>query len=226
MYKSKHNRSLYKHSKVKRYEVGGIVKEVREDYPPEVVSWLKQHGDEKITSLKVGRTPVSGIVKGVLNVLSLGALNKAVKKAGIDSLFHLYLIVNDKYRLEKNQLITFGNYRPQGKDEKIVDVPFDKDITIGELVDNGVKKMGKLDFFTYGAFGNRNCQGFIMRLLQGSGIKPPTDFIKQDVETIVENVPSYVPKIANAITDLAGALDLLKQKARKLLPFEEGGVIM
>lgn len=226
MYKAK-RRNLYKRHNIKQYEIGGIVKEVREDYPPEVKSWLNKHGDEVITSLKVGRTPVSGIVRGVLNVLSLGALNKAVKKAGIDSLFHLYLIINDKYRLEKNQLITFTNYKPLGKDEQIQSISLDKEnLTIGDLIDNGVKKMGKTDFFTYGAFGNRNCQGFIMGLLQGSGIKPPTDFIKQDIETIVENVPSYVPKVANAITDLAGALDLLKQKARKLLPFEQGGAIV
>jgi hypothetical protein len=227
MYNKKPKRRLYGGRKLKRYEVGGIVKDIREDYPPEVTSWLNKHGDEKITSLKVGRVPVAGMVRGFMNLLSLGALNKAAKKAGIDTLFHLYLIINDKYRFEKNQLITFSNYKPQGKDEQIVDIPLDgKDITIGELVDNAVKRMGKTDFFTYGAFGNRNCQGFVLGLLQGSNFKAPTSFIKQDVEEIVKNVPSYVPKVANAITDLAGALDLLKQKARKLLPFEDGGQIV
>jgi hypothetical protein len=227
MYKRKTTR-LYGRKKMPQYALGGVVNldKIREDYPPEVKTFLDKHGDEKITSIKVGRTPVSGVVSGILNVVSLGALKQATKKAGIDTLYHLYLIINDKYRFEKNQLITFGNYKPQGKDEQVVPINFSKDdLTIGEFVDKGVKYMGKNDYFTYGAFGNRNCQGFVMGNLRGNGITPPTAFIQQDVETIVKNTPSYLPKITNALTDVAGVLDLIKQKVRKLLPFEEGGQI-
>jgi hypothetical protein len=208
------------------FEIGGTVKEIREDYPPEVRDFLDKHGEEKITSIKVGRTPLSGVVKNVLNIISLGALKKAIRKAGIDSIYHLYLIINNKYRLEKNQVISFSNYRPQGKDEQVVDVPFDKDITIQEFVDNAIKGMGKLDYFTYGAFGNRNCQGFVLGHLRSSGITAPLDFIKQDVDTILENTPSYLPKVTNLITDVAGALDLIRQRLRKIIPFEEGGLVL
>jgi len=199
------------------YEIGGAVKDIREDYPSEVSSFLQKHGDEKITSIKVGRTPLSGVVKNVLNIISLGALKGAVKKAGIDTLYHLYLIINNKYRLEKNQVISFGSYRPQGKDEQVVDVRFDKDITIREFIDAGVRSMGKLDYFTYGAFGNRNCQGFVLGNLRGSGVKAPVEFIKQDVDTILQNTPSYLPKVTNLITDIAGVLDLIKQKVKKII---------
>lgn len=227
MYRRK-TRKLYGRKPMPQYALGGVVDidKIRQDYPPEVKDFLDKHGNEVITSIKVGRTPVAGAVKNVLNLISLGTLKKAVKKAGIDTLYHLYLIINDKYRFEKNQLITFGSYKPQGKDEQVIPINFSKDdLTIGQFVDNGVKYMGKNDYFTYGAFGNRNCQGFVMGNLRGNGITPPTAFIQQDVETIVKNTPSYLPKITNAITDVAGALDLIKQKIRRLLPFEEGGMI-
>jgi hypothetical protein len=207
------------------YEIGGIVKEVREDYPPEVADFMKKHGDEVITSIKVGREPVNKNVVNVLNAISLGTLKKAINKVGIDTLFHLYLIINDKYRFEKNQVIDFSTKMP-ASNAQVIPINFGKkDLTIKEFVDNAIKYMGKTDFYTYGAFGNRNCQGFVSGLLRGSGIMVPDKFVNQGADQIANSLPGYVPKVANAITDVAGALDLIKQKIAKLLPFEQGGVV-
>ena len=51
--------------------------------------FLKAHGAEAITSVKVGRTPIAKVVRLGFDILSAGQFEEAHKKLGVDNFFHL-----------------------------------------------------------------------------------------------------------------------------------------
>jgi len=200
-----------RHHQIVPYAVGGLVPdEWLETYPDTVKSFMKAHGNEKVTSIKLWRQPVNSTVVKVLNGISLGSLNKAMKKFGIDKLFHLGLWINDKYLLQKNQVLSFSSGRPDSK-AQIIPINFGGDFTIGEMVDKARRKQGDNKFFIYDPF-TANCQMFVKAMLSASGITVPTKFVDQQAEELVKQLPGYVAPIAKGLTDIAGILDLLKQK--------------
>jgi hypothetical protein len=206
--------------KIPHYALGGIIPdEFLEQMPAKCKSFLHAHGDEPITSIKVCREPINSTVMSVMNTISLGALERVRRKIGVDSFFHLYLLINDKYILEKNQVLDFRTGSPSSK-SVCIPVSFNKELTINEMVDNCLKRMGPHNFYTYSAF-SLNCQNFVKNMLSASGITPPTKFIDADMNAILKEVPWYLPKVSNMITDLAGALTLVKQK----LGFKDGGIV-
>jgi len=202
------------------FALGGIVPdEFLEQFPPKVKSFLKSHGDEPVNSIKVCREPINSTVMGVMNTISLGALERVRRKLGVDTFFHLYLLINDKYILEKNQVLDFRTGSPSSK-ATCIPINFSKEMSINEMVDNCLKRMGAHNFFTYSAF-NLNCQNFVKNMLSSNGITPPTKFIDANMDAILKEVPWYLPKVSNIITDLAGALTLVKQK----IGFKDGGIV-
>ncbi len=202
-----------------QFALGGLVPDsFLEDFTQKEKSFLNAHGDEVITSISVCRDKVQPAVKTFLNTISFGLLDKVTKKLGYDQLFHLYILINGKYRMEKNETINFGSGSKSSDCVEIDSIP--EDLTISEFVNNGVEKMGKNRFFTYSAF-KYNCQNFILGLLQSNNIKAPVSFIDQKASEIVESLPNYVEPTTNAITDIAAALSTAKKK----LGFEEGGLV-
>ena len=83
--------------------------------------------------------------------------------------------------------------------------------TLALFLHNAINAIGKKDFYHYDAFGGHNCQDFLARLLRASGLLTPEAerFIKQDVEALKARLPGYVPKVAEAITDVASAVGSL-----------------
>ena len=219
--KSSYNVTRVKPKKqTQHYALGGIVPdEFLEQFPPNVKSFLKSHGDEPIITIKVCREPINSTVMKVMNTISLGALERVRRKLGVDSFFHLYLLINDKYIFEKNQVLDFRSGHPSSK-ATCIPVNFSKELSINQMVDNCLKRMGPHNFFTYSAF-SLNCQNFVKNMLSSSGITPPIKFIDANMDAILKEVPWYLPKVSNMITDLAGALTLVKQK----LGFKDGGIV-
>jgi hypothetical protein len=202
------------------YSLGGIVPDsFIEQFPPKCQSFLNTHGDEEVTSIKVCREPINDTVMTVMNSISLGTLEQIKRKEGVDHFFHLYLLINDKYILEKNQVLDFRT-GTSGSKAVCIPINFGKKMTINEMVQSTLQKMGPHNFFTYNAF-SLNCQNFVKNMLTSNGIIPPTKFIDANMDAILKGIPSYLPKISNMITDLAAALTLIKQK----LGFKNGGIV-
>ena len=88
----------------KRIKGKGLLIRDRGNFPPSARSILQKVGNESITSLKIVRTPLSNTVKDILNVISLGKFQKIYEKY-YDKLFHISLLINNKYNLEKNEVI-------------------------------------------------------------------------------------------------------------------------
>jgi len=191
------------------------------DLPRRAETFIDKQGDQKITSLKVVRAPISEVISKFLNVISLGLFRQLQNKLGYDKLYHLSLVVNGDTRIEKNEQISISPYRDE-KDEEFLEIPLKgQSITIKQLMDRGANYM-KERFIPYDALNN-NCQDFIIGLLRPSGLSSPQieSFIKQPVDELVDNLPQYVKTTTNLITTLGGLLTYL----RELSGFKDGGII-
>jgi len=161
---------------------------------PKVRQLIEKVGEEKINSIILFRRPIS--------------LSKFAKFVGVlkgtsyDDLMHLGMIINKKYLLDKQDVIHF---EPSGvpSDAEKLEVSLDgKEITINELLEKTRKRMGDSDFTSYSS-KNNNCQDFMLNILAANGLSSPeyTKFIKQDLEKVFNNLPSYAEKIADFVTE-------------------------
>lgn len=213
---------LNKKHKVK-YATGGLIEDVVEGVhklidwwtgsavPPKVAKFLKEHGDEKITSLSIGRAPISKVVDVAVDVISAGKFGQVKKKIGFDQMFHLYLIVNNKYIFEKNELFNVDSYSKK-KDEEQLQVPLNKDITISEFLKKASTGDEKNFFRNYNAFRN-NCQDLILKLLRSNGLlnESLSKFIKQDIEQLVKEIGGGTVETAKEVTDTGSLINRLLQ---------------
>lgn len=179
--------------------------------PPPVRNILEKQGDTVITSLRAIRTPLDLVTNAALNAITLGAFNKAVKAAGYDKAFHLALVINDKFVLDKQEVIKLTRSIPSGKSTESMPIPLKKSgVTLSVLLDNTREHMGDNRFTNYDARKN-NCQDFIIGILEGNGLMPDDqetrDFIKQDAIEIFKKLPKGTAKIARGVTDFAAKAD-------------------
>lgn len=178
--------------------------------PPAGRQLLAQVGNEPITSIEIVRTPLSSFTKGFLNVISLGQFEKISKKY-YDEMFHLSLWINGKYNLEKNEVVNFSRKNP--KEAKSQSKPINQipsEITLQQLIDNTIKRMGPQNFSTYDA-QNLNCQNFLVNILDANNIGDSSDksFIVQDADKIFKELPEFSKVLGNAATNLGAIFNRL-----------------
>jgi hypothetical protein len=192
--------------------------------PPAVRRFLNEHGQEEIQSLKVVRTPISSMLDKLLNVISMGGFEVGKQRQNIDEFFHLFFVVNDKYRVEKNQLVKIMNYTPTEKDES-AGVPINRKLTINDLLNNAVGGDPESFWRNYSAF-NRNCQWWVMRVLTANGLATPEleGFVKQSLDQVIPAVGQSTETASNFITDLGATVDQgVQDLTNGLVALKKGG---
>jgi len=183
------------------------------DGSPSVRANMKKFGDKKIVSMEVCRQPISRMLRTLLNITTLGGVEKYLKTHSHDELFHLYGVATledgTRLQIEKNQRVDVSQkVRSISKKGSCVDVPKIPDgLTFAELMDNTKSQMGK-DFFVYQS-ATSNCQGFMTNVMTSNGMMTPelNSFINQDTIKIFNKAP-WASKIANFITDMAKRVDI------------------
>lgn len=177
---------------------------------------LKDHGTATVNSITIYRAPIQSYINSVLNTLSAGTFDKALKEQQYDNLFHLYSIItlSDGYsfRFEKKDYVSVDPVNIDPNSEK-QDVQITNKITLNDFVNNTIKKMGEDNFYKYSAF-DHNCQDFMINLLQANNLLNDTlkTFILQDAGAILKKLPSYMNSIANTATNVANFFNKLKGK--------------
>ena len=171
--------------------------------PPTARKLLEQVGDEKITSMTLFRNPIS--------LSKFAKFVGALKGTNYDDLFHLGVIINGKYLLDKQAVLHFERSGIP-KDSETLQIPIAKEITISELLEKTRKRMGDSNFSSYNAKSN-NCQDFMLAVLSANGLSSPelTKFIKQNVEAVFNNLPSYAEAISNFVTGTQAVADRVIQ---------------
>lgn len=187
----------------------------RSEYPPSVRRQLDNQ--TVITSIKVGRTPVQGYINTVLNAVSLGGWNSAKKSLGFSEAFHLYLVINDKWKLERNHVISWSDYKQPSNEIWTPVVPLNKQITVSQLLKNTQDKYGP-EIQVYDAATN-NCQVWCLQVLEANGLltQPLKTFIFQNIEQAFEKLPFYVRWLARQTTDLAHSADIIVKGRGKII---------
>ena len=177
--------------------------------------FLKEHGEEVITSIVLVRTPINSAISRVLNLISLGTFQARKERLRYPDLFHLAVLVNS-YRLEKNHTV---QERAARVDElkgipasDIMHVPVDHDVSINQLISDGWREQtlitgDKDSFWTYSA-RKSNCQNFAWVCLKGSGFDTPAAkvLILQNAQELLSQIPG-----TELLTDLAGVASDLTQ---------------
>lgn len=170
-----------------------------------VDSVLKQHGTSTITSLQVGRSPVSGFLTGALNAVSSNALLNLQKEKGFDSIYHTFILIrtSDGFftRFEKNEIVSFSKPTAMKAGTELRQCP-NPQCDLGNFVRRSMSAMGSR-FFEYNAFTN-NCQIFVVSCLKANGVltNDLTKFLFQDFSSLSG---STADKAASSVTDIAGA---------------------
>ena len=171
---------------------------MKENVPSSVKNALNKIGNNKITSARLGRTPVQAVIQGVL---------KAVATVPYDDLFHLFIELTldngQKWVLEKIERINLVKEDRSKKQGAEFTSSFSVNKTMNELFQNTKNRMGD-KFLPYQSASN-NCQYFILGVLDGNGFNNSerTSFVKQDTKSIFANNP-VLRKFANTMTDIGG----------------------
>lgn len=193
----------------------------RDTLPPKSRAILAKYGDFKIIEMNVGRNPLSSLIPTIGDKISNGEISKFLSKYSYDSLFHLFLNMKlengQLIKTEKNQVISIstGNYAMK----ESINVSVTKSVTLNELISNGEQYAGSKRFLHYDAF-NANCQDYVLSLLKGSGLGSANvfEFVKQNTNELVKQLPGFAAPVLKGVTDLAAGADVLlkgKGKGRK-----------
>jgi hypothetical protein len=169
----------------------------------------KSKKNDKITSLQLFRRPVEDALTGVMDLFTGNAVSKYFKSTSHDKLFHLGLVINGKFLYHKQANITIekkGNILNSKKIELKPVSGFSSDLTFKEMYRRTRDKVGEKKFYDYDSFKN-NCQDFILDTLDTIGATFDREWVKQDVEKIVEKSPSWFPDLAKALTDTASVAE-------------------
>ena len=185
----------------------------RFDLSPADKKVYKKYSNSPIQKITICRTPLDKKIGIALNVITLGQWQKAVANSGYDSLFHLFMIITltngVKLVFEKNESVRLRLLNPKGdvsSKTETMDVRGygANSLTLQQLYDNGLASMGRDVFYTY-KFDSLNCQHFINSILGASNLLTPelNTFIMQNLESIVNETPSYLRPLGNGITTFA-----------------------
>jgi hypothetical protein len=178
-------------------------------------SVMSKYGNLRIKSARIRRAPIGSAINSLLNILSLGKFEQYRKEKNFDKYFHLGIVLEleggKKLLLEKNAKPEFSeNFKDTNETVYMGPVTISGQPTLNEFIQKTIDGVGMYKFTNYNPFTN-NCQGFILMLLESNNSLTPAlkNFIYQDVQTLLERIPSFTDKIARFSTDSAARLQEL-----------------
>jgi len=182
----------------------------RQQFPPKVRAIMEKYKDYYVNKITIARDPIQSYVSKILSFLSAGKIDEQLKKLNYDKLYHLYmnvgLVNGPDILVEKNEVVNMQvNNGKNGS--STIQIPVNKKITFGELIDNAVKAVGP-SIYLYDIINN-NCQKFIRDILNSNGLltSEANKFIMQDADAILKTSPEYVKSIARLATETKAKLD-------------------
>jgi hypothetical protein len=200
------------------YHGGGLLPEPRKGAPPAVRKWLKEHGEERVLTLWVGREPVNLLVQRFLDVITRGKLTEAKRRLQYEQLFHVWLEIKlsggESFRLEKNEVVSVKplSEKALDKDERMR-VPVVRALSAADMLEHAelLQQMEaeRGDFWGYDHRVN-NCQMFVADVLQANpALKKSaelTDFYRQDAGEIDRELGHVASRLGQNATQLAARI--------------------
>jgi hypothetical protein len=172
-------------------EINRSIKKIYNNSNPEyckkVKSILKKYGRKNITKLSVHRELMPDILIKFFNFSTFGDLYKNMKKQGIDNLYHVWFEIevdgfNEIIIIEKNNIINAEIKYDYLNKTEFIDISLNQSISLNKFLQNGVKKIGKKNFYSF-IFPHINCQNWCLNILKSNtiDIEKYQDFILQKI---------------------------------------------
>lgn len=205
--------NCYKISGDGLFNLGGMKRDNKKGFAPRDRRRIRRKGDKVITSIKIFRFPIMSVISKLLNLLTLGRLNRKMDKLNYEDLFHLGIIINNKFVLHKEEVPKFfknENFIKENSNKEIeilnVPLPPDLDLTVEELINNTKNLMGS-KFSTYDSVYN-NCQVFVKSILDANNLNQPSlnAFVFQDIPKLLGKYKT-LQKYANFVTDIGAVVN-------------------
>lgn len=201
-------------------EKGGLLNlvPVRKSYSSRVQKLLDIYGNLPIKKIIICRTPLQKFINVALNIMTLGRWQKAVKENGYDNMFHLYCVVFVDYngkevqlKVEKNEIINVDVVNIDFNSAKagewlMITQRVPKGLTLNQMLQNTLGKMGESLYWNYSAFAPNNCQTFIKYFLDSNGLLTPVElnYIDQNVQNIAKSaIFKPVKVVSDVVTGIA-----------------------
>lgn len=171
-------------------------------YSKNVENVLYNYGNEPILKMSIGRVALSKTTLFLLNIVSLGELNKKLQNTTYDKLYHLFLIIETsrgQFLLEKNEVISISKKKIPPKSD-ILNISIPNNFTLNSILEK-TKQMMKQNYFTYSGRDN-NCQFFIYNILKSNHIitQENEQFVLQDTQQLFNGNPIFRKRL-NTLTD-------------------------
>jgi len=199
----------------------------RKGWPSRVEKMLKQYGDQTITNITLGRTPVRSVYQKVLNWISLGHYDKAKSKTH-DEVYHLFAVITlsngVSLRMDRDEVVKLrpGTMPAEAQQHPVT---LDKSITLLQLFDNTLEAYGG-EIPRYNPVSG-NCQQFLIKML-GSNDLIDTEtraFVEQNVgqllnassKAIIEGVTGLASEVQSARDSAVDQLGSLVSQIEDLL---------
>lgn len=184
----------------------------------ELIERIEQTDRYNITEMVIVRTPVQEYVGHLIQIISIGKYRDAIAESPYDRMFHLSVLIDGKYILQKNEVIDLTDDGAASVTEESevlkVDILDTQQVplTFTTLLDNTKRHMGDVNFSDYCAVTN-NCQDFVLAVLRSNGLATPESeaFIKQDAEAIFNRLPIHTKPVAKALTNSAAVANKLAE---------------
>lgn len=207
---------------VSRRKIGDVGKVIRTNYPPSARKMIEKYGNWTVSGVSITRQPIQSAIHTAFNLITLGAWNKGRAEENIDKLFHLGLVLTltsgaqtQNILVEKNEVINIGAVKPLGADAQTVNIhPPHPNVSFLTFLNKAEALRPNGEFFRYDPFAN-NCQDFVATLLRANGIYTPhaSQFVKQNIDSLLSKLPGYTHAIARGITDLGAIVNVAQEGA-------------
>lgn len=156
-----------------------------------------------IETLRLERTPVTGTINAVINAVSRGKFNSNKRKLKYDQVYHLYLVINGRWIVEKNHKVEFKRFGPRDHFEAQHLAASGPRRDLNAMMKNLEQKTDAPKIWRYNP-ETANCQHFIQDLLRSNGwlTHYANEFIKQDAKELLKDTPKL-----HTLTDAAALLN-------------------
>jgi hypothetical protein len=175
---------------------------------------LEAFGDATITGITLSRAPIPSFFRKVINTISFGKFEEALKRYGYDRIFHLSMLVDvekagvhRRIVIEKNAVININTAIRNEPDAEYLRIPVTMPVTLSTLMNKTQALMGNM-FFPYDAFHN-NCQDFIKSILQANGLlnQSALSWLYQNMSEVRKEISGVTRAITNGITHVGAVAD-------------------
>jgi len=166
-----------------------------QEFSQSAKNFLNVYGDAVIVGIKVCRAPINSYLQRFLDNINRGNFNLANEINKPDTLFHVWMEITFNLNGSVGTCIYEKNDKPEFRlgvksYTSFIDVPILKNLTIDQMCEEAIIRVGKARYFIY-RWNDFNCQQFIKDNLFSSSFgwnESINFFVMQDLTHLINQV--------------------------------------